>query len=205
MFRTSSTLVTGVSSELLSTRFSANLTRNQTARCGVRRAYYEISFTSVFNRGNRLFRCTDAAGSGGCLQPQYHSGHSDGPWRTGYRFSSGQVLHLCHHEERNTCLCQQRMPQGAILSYAASLKKVTSPVVVPHDPNAPTEAKDMLVPKTQDEVYEVNVQERTGPACEDRAQLLARENEVVVALKSGGTTLYAPTKTIVALPAAAAP
>jgi hypothetical protein len=90
-------------------------------------------------------------------------------------------------------------------SYAASLKKVTSPVVVPHDLNAPTEAKDTLVPKTQDEVYQVNVQEQTGPACEERAQLLARDNEVVVALKSGGTTLYAPTKTIVALPAAAAP
>ena len=90
-------------------------------------------------------------------------------------------------------------------SYAASLKKVTSPVVVPHDPNAPTEAKDMLVPKTQDEVYEVNVQEQTGPACEDRAQLLARDNDVVVALKSGGTTLYAPAKTIVALRTAAAP
>jgi len=90
-------------------------------------------------------------------------------------------------------------------SYAASLKKVTSPVIVPHDPNAPTEAKDMLVPKTQDEVYQVNVQEQTGLACEDRAQLLARDNEVVVALKSGGTTLYAPAKTIVALAAAAAP
>jgi len=46
---------------------------------------------------------------------------------------------------------------------------------------------------------------KTGPACEDRAQLLARENEVVVALKSGATTLYAPARTIAALPAAAAP
>jgi hypothetical protein len=90
-------------------------------------------------------------------------------------------------------------------SYAASLKKVTSPVVVPHDPNVPTEAKDMLVPKTQDEVYQVNLQEQTGPACDDPAQLLARENEVVVALKSRGTPLYAPAKTIVALAAAAAP
>lgn len=90
-------------------------------------------------------------------------------------------------------------------SYSASLNKVTSPVVVPHDPNAPTEVKDVLVPKTQDEVYQVNVQEQTGPACEDRAQLLARENEVVVALKSGATTLYAPARTIVALAAAAAP
>lgn len=90
-------------------------------------------------------------------------------------------------------------------SYAASLKKVTSPVVVPHDPNVPTEAKDMLVPKTQDEVYQVNLQEQTGPACDDRAQLLARDNEVVVVLKSRGTTLYAPAKTIVALTAAAAP
>src|SRR5439155_10193867 len=115
MFRTSSTLVTGVSSELLSTRFSANLTCTQTARCGGQRAYYEISFTSVFNRGNRLFRCTDADASGGCLQPQYHSGHSDGPWRTGQQSHSGQVLHLCGREERNTCLCQQRMPQGAIV------------------------------------------------------------------------------------------
>ena len=90
-------------------------------------------------------------------------------------------------------------------SYAASLTKVTSPVVVPHDLNVPTQAKDTLVPKTQDEVYQVNVQEQTGPACEDRAQSLARENEVVVALKSGETTLYAPAKTIVALAAAAAP
>ncbi len=90
-------------------------------------------------------------------------------------------------------------------SYAASLKKVTSPVVVPHDPNVPTEAKDMLVPKSQDEVYQVNVQEQTGPACKDRAQRLARDNEVVVTLKSGGRTLYAPAKTIVALAAAAAP
>jgi len=90
-------------------------------------------------------------------------------------------------------------------SYAASLNKVTSPVVVPHDPNAPTEVKDILVPKTQDEVYQVNVQGQTGPACEDRARLLARENEVVVALKSGPTTLYAAAKTIAALPAAAAP
>ncbi len=90
-------------------------------------------------------------------------------------------------------------------SYAASLKKVTSPVVVPHDPNVPTEAKDMLVPKSQDEVYQVNVQEQTGPACKDRAQRLARDNEVVVTLKSSGRTLYAPAKTIVALAAAAAP
>jgi len=90
-------------------------------------------------------------------------------------------------------------------SYAASLKKVTSPVVVPHDLNVPTEVKDMLVPETQDDVYQVNVQEQTAPACEDRAQLLARDNEVVVALKSGATTLYAPAKTIVALAAAAAP
>ena len=51
-------------------------------------------------------------------------------------------------------------------SYSASLNKVTSPVVVPHDPNASTEVKDILVPKTQDEVYQVNVQEQTGPACE---------------------------------------
>jgi hypothetical protein len=90
-------------------------------------------------------------------------------------------------------------------SYAASLKKVTSPVVVPHDPNVPTEVKDMLVPETQDDVYQVNVQEQTASACEDPAQLLARDNEVVVALKSGGTTLYAPAKTIVALATAAAP
>jgi len=90
-------------------------------------------------------------------------------------------------------------------SYAASLKKVTSPVVVPHDPNVPTEAKDMLVPKSQDEVYQVNVQEQTGPACKDRAQRLARDNEVVVTLKFSGRTLYAPAKTIVALAAAAAP
>ncbi len=143
-------------------------------RCGgVQRAYYEISSSSVFNRDSRLFRCTDAAGSGGCLQPQYHSGYSDGPWRTGYQFSSGQVLHLCHREERNTCLCQQRMPQGAIV-------------------RGEPEESDL-------------VQEQTGPACEDRAQLLARDNEVVVALKSGGTTLYAPAKTIVALRTAAAP
>jgi hypothetical protein len=90
-------------------------------------------------------------------------------------------------------------------SYAASLKKVTSPVLVPHDPNVPTEAKDTLVPKTQDEVYQVNLQEQTGPACDDRAQLLARDNEVVVVLKSRGTPLYAPAKTIVALRTAAAP
>ena len=90
-------------------------------------------------------------------------------------------------------------------SYAANLKEVTSPVLVPHDPNLPTEAKDMLVPSTQEEVYQVNLQEQTGPACDDRAQLLARENEVVVVLKSRGTTLYAPAKTMVALAAAAAP
>ncbi len=89
--------------------------------------------------------------------------------------------------------------------YSATLQKVSSPVVVPHDVNVPSASTDTLVPKTPDDVYRVDVEEQKGPACVDRAKELAQENEAVISLKSGNAMLYASTKTIVALPAAAAP
>jgi len=89
-------------------------------------------------------------------------------------------------------------------AYSATLQKVSSPVVVPHDVNVPSATTDTLVPKTSDDVYQVDVEEK-GPACADRAKELAQQNEAVLSLKSGNAMLYASAKTIVALPAAAAP
>lgn len=89
-------------------------------------------------------------------------------------------------------------------SYSAMLERVSSPVVVPHDPNVPTDRKDTLVPKTQGDVYRVDLQEQGGTACENRPADMAQNNEVVVSLKSGKSVVYGATKTIVALKPAAA-
>lgn len=81
--------------------------------------------------------------------------------------------------------------------YAAALKKVDSPVVVEHDPNVRSDQKDVLVEKTADDVYQVELQEGKSPDCaEDK---LARENPVVVYLKSGHSTCYGVAKKIVPL------
>lgn len=89
-------------------------------------------------------------------------------------------------------------------SYSAKLERVSSPVVVPHDPNVPTDRKDTLVPKTEDDVYQLELQEPGGAACENRPAALADNQEVVVSLKSGKGVLYGAAKTIVALTPAAA-
>lgn len=89
-------------------------------------------------------------------------------------------------------------------SYSAKLERVPSPVVVPHDVNVPTDVKDTLVPKTQDDVYQVSLQEQGGAACENRPADLAQNQEVVVSLKSGKSLVYGAAKTIVALSPAAA-
>jgi len=89
-------------------------------------------------------------------------------------------------------------------SYSAKLERVSSPVVVPHDPNVPTDRKDTLVPKTRDDVYRLDLQEPGGTACENRPADIAQNLEVVVALKSGKSVVYGAAKTIVALTPAAA-
>lgn len=89
-------------------------------------------------------------------------------------------------------------------SYAAKLERVPSPVVVPHDVNVPTDLKDTLVGKTQDDVYQVSLQEPKRAACENQSADLARNHEVIVCLRSGKSLVFGVTKTIVALSPAAA-
>jgi hypothetical protein len=89
-------------------------------------------------------------------------------------------------------------------SYSATLERVSSPVVVPHDPNVPTDRKDTLVPKTQDDVYQLDLQEQGGTACEKRPAGLGQNDEVTISLKSGKSVLHGTAKTIVALTPAAA-
>jgi hypothetical protein len=84
--------------------------------------------------------------------------------------------------------------------YEATLKKVDSPVVAEHDPNVRSDQKDVLVEKTTDDVYQVELQEGKSPAGTDCAvDKLARENPVVVYLKSGHSTCYGVAKKIVQL------
>lgn len=89
-------------------------------------------------------------------------------------------------------------------SYSAKLERMSSPVVVPHDPNVPTDRKDTLVPKTQDDVYQLDLQEQGDTACKSSPADLAQNHEVVVSLKSGKSVVYGAAKTIVALTPAAA-
>jgi hypothetical protein len=89
-------------------------------------------------------------------------------------------------------------------SYSVKLERVPSPVVVPHDVNVPTDVKDTLVRKTQDDVYQVSLQEQGGAACENRLADLAQNHEVVVGLNSGKSVVYGGAKTIIALSPAAA-
>ena len=89
-------------------------------------------------------------------------------------------------------------------SYSARLERVSSPVEVSHDPNVPTDRKDTLVAKTQDDVYRLDLQEQGGAACEKRPADLAQSHEVVVSLKSGKSVVYGAAKTIIALTPAAA-
>ena len=89
-------------------------------------------------------------------------------------------------------------------SYSAKLERVPSPVVVPHDVNVPTDLEDTLVRKTQDDVYQISLQEQRGAACENRPADLAQNHEVVVCLRSGKSLVYGVAKTIVALSPAAA-
>ncbi len=89
--------------------------------------------------------------------------------------------------------------------YAATLKKVDSPVVVEHDPNVRSEEKDVLVAKTPDDVYQVELREGKGPEGNDCAKdRAAQDNPVIVYLKSGRSLCYAATKKLVALPPVAA-
>jgi hypothetical protein len=89
-------------------------------------------------------------------------------------------------------------------SYSAKLERVSSPVVVPHDPNVPTDRQDTLVRKTQDDVYQLELQEQGGLACENRPAALVHDHEVVVSLKAGKSVVYGAAKTIAALAPAAA-
>lgn len=84
--------------------------------------------------------------------------------------------------------------------YAATLKKVDSPVVMEHDPNVRSDQKDVLVEKTMDDVYQVEVQESKSPDDKEcAADKLAQENPVVVYLKSGRSACYGVAKKIVPL------
>jgi len=88
----------------------------------------------------------------------------------------------------------------------AVLRKVASPVVTEHDPNVRTGKRDTLVGKTSDDVYQVDVGEPKGPCGTDHpAGELAQRNEVVVCLKSSGSTWYGLASKIVPLAHVAAP
>jgi len=71
-------------------------------------------------------------------------------------------------------------------SYAATLKSVGSPVLIERDPGVPTGEKEILVKRTPDDVYQVELGEPRGSVCKESAEeKVAQPSEVEVFLKSG--------------------
>jgi hypothetical protein len=89
--------------------------------------------------------------------------------------------------------------------YDATLHSVDAPVLSEHDVSVPTGKKDTLVQQTSDDVYRVEIGDRKGPCDKNRSEgKLARRYEVVVCLKSGGSSWYGlVTRIVPLLPAAA--
>lgn len=87
--------------------------------------------------------------------------------------------------------------------YKTTLSKVGSPVTIDQDPNVPTGKKDVLVQKTEDDVYKVELQGPHDTGSQD-CKKLASDNAVTIFLESGGTKWRAVAKKIVPLRPAAA-
>jgi hypothetical protein len=89
-------------------------------------------------------------------------------------------------------------------SYAATLKKVETPVQVEHDTAIPTGIKDTLVKASSDDVYQVLLESPQNRSCaETNTAKLAETHPVVVPLKSGESTWYSFADKIVPLRPAA--
>lgn len=89
--------------------------------------------------------------------------------------------------------------------HGGELRRVDSPVIISHDPNVRTAQADTLVPKTAQDVYQVEIGDSSGPCSIGQAQGdLGQHNEVVLCLKSGGSNWYGLVPKIVQLPPAAA-
>ncbi len=85
-------------------------------------------------------------------------------------------------------------------SYAATLQKLDSPVLVEHDLTFPSDTKDTLVKQTPDDVYQVLLGQAQLPNCKDHdLEKLAQTHPVVVVLKSGQSSWYASADKIVPL------
>lgn len=84
--------------------------------------------------------------------------------------------------------------------YAATLKRVDSPVEVEQDAAVPTGWMDTLVAKTSDDVYQVDPGAETPWSPKDDAEKgLTQRNQAVVFLAVGHATRYCPVKKIKAL------
>ena len=81
--------------------------------------------------------------------------------------------------------------------YAATLERVTPPVVVARDTAVPTGEKDTLVPATSSDVYRLHTGEAHdwSPENGDETEL-TRSNELVVFVETSGETAYCPVRTI---------
>ncbi|MBI3789150.1 MAG: hypothetical protein HY276_12975, partial [Ignavibacteriales bacterium] len=81
--------------------------------------------------------------------------------------------------------------------YAASLRKVNSPVVIDRDAAVPTGKKDTLVGKTSDDLYQVELAEESNwTPKNDAEKKLVQSNEVVVFLEAGKVSCYGSAKKI---------
>jgi len=90
--------------------------------------------------------------------------------------------------------------------YAATLQKVSSPVLVEHDPAVPTGKKDTLVPATSSAVYQLHpAEEKPWRPKDEVERRLTEDNEVVGFLQANGSTWYSPVKTITPLRPAPSP
>ena len=76
-------------------------------------------------------------------------------------------------------------------SYDGTLKRVQTPVKIENDANVPTGGKDILVKKTPDDVYQVELRQAKICDCKDYGKnKLAQRDGVVVRLKSDESSWY---------------
>lgn len=115
-----------------------------------------------------------------------------------------------------THLLYVEVPKGSAVSvegvwlrgtyYAATLKRVASPVVVSHDPVVVTQQKDTLVNKTSNDVYAVLLGEpKPGEISRPDAKQLVANNEAVVFLTVDHSPRHGAVKTVKMLKPLAAP
>lgn len=79
--------------------------------------------------------------------------------------------------------------------YAASLERVEAPVEIDRDTAVPTGEKDILVPGTPGDVYQVKLGDEKTPAAETRTAP-TQDNRVVVFLKMGRAVCYGTAREI---------